>query len=328
MRAAALVLLAVLLDACAPLYVAQSAAGHAGLLARRRGIARALGDPDTPPELRAGLLTAEEARTFAFDKMGLARSRDFSTYVVVDGAVTWLVTASKKTSLDPYRFRFPPVGSYPYKGYFKKERALAERDRLERAGMDACVFGASAYNTPLPISDPLPSSALERSTGALAALMIHELAHGSLKQDEAFEEAAAEFIGRRGAQEYLVERFGLGSLELREYAKELEDDAARDAEFARLRAELSALYAEPVPDEEKLRRREPIFEAYKARLGLKTLNNAVVAAHGVYHEDLPFGDLFVKLGGDWKKFVAALNGLDDDRPGEALRKLTLGPPRN
>jgi predicted aminopeptidase len=304
-----LLLATVSLAGCSPIYVAQSAAGHADLLIRRKSIETALKDPRTPPSLRAPLETAASARKFAFERMGLARSRDFSTYVLIDRpAVTWLVSASSRTALSPYQWRFPFAGRFPYKGYFTKKDALAERDRLEAAGWDASVGGAAAYNTPLPLSDPLPSPALSYSTGALAALMIHELSHGSLEiADMAVNEAAAQFIGVRAARQYLAERFGDASPEAAVYEKELEKDAAVDAAFARLRSKLSALYAEPVSDEEKLRRRAPLFEAAKAELGYERLNNAVVTAHGVYHEERGLAALFETCGRDWRRFLAELN---------------------
>ena len=314
-------------SSCSPAYVAQSAAGHADLLIRRRSIAGALKDRRTPPTLRAQLETAQSARGFAFERMGLQSSRDYSSYVMIDRpAVTWLVSASRRTSLEPYEWRFPLAGRFPYKGHFAKTRALAERDRLEGSGWDACVSGAAAYNTPLPLSDPLPSSALSLSTGALAALLVHELSHGTLRSvDMSFNEAACEFLGRRGAEQYLAERFGGDSAELADYRRELAQDRAIDEAFLRLRARLAALYAEPAADAEKLARRQPIFdeagtELRKLGVLLERLNNAVVTTHRVYHDDLPFAALLERCGGDWRRFVAALKDLDSKRPAAALRE--------
>src|SRR5262249_29253930 len=156
-------------------------------------------------------------------------------------AVTWLVSGSRRTRLEAYEWSFPIVGRFPYKGYFDKKRALAERDRLEREDWDASVGGAAAYKTPLPISDPLPSSALDESTGALAGLLIHELTHGtvSFKNETEFDESLADFVGQRGAQLYLAKRFGADSPELAAYRDELAGDTAADSVFARLREDLA-----------------------------------------------------------------------------------------
>ena len=316
------------LCACSPLYVLQSAAGHADLLLRRRSIERALKDPRLPPDLRAKLDTADSARRFAFESLGLKKSRDFTTYALIDrSAVTYLVSGSPRTKLQAYEWWFPIAGRFPYKGYFVKARALAERDRLETKGFDASVSGAAAYKTPLPFTDPLPSSALDFSTGSLAALLIHELTHGTVyfKNHSDFDEALAQFAGEQGARRYLAARFGAESPELAAYLKELEGDAAADGVFSRLREKLLALYGGPAPDAEKLEARRPLFAAAQAELEAlgfhyKVLNNSVVVAHEVYHSDLPFAALLERCGGDFPKFVAALKTLDPQDPAGALRR--------
>lgn len=316
------------LSACSPVYVFQSAAGHAGLLIHRKSIAKALKDPKTPPALRAKLETARTARQFAFDVVGLKKTSDFSSYVMIGRpAVTFLVSASRRTALEPYEWWFPLAGTFPYKGYFEKSRAVSERDRLERAGWDATVSGAAAYKTPLPFSDPLPSSALDFSTGALAALLIHEFTHGTVyfKDHMEFNESAADFVGRAAAQDYLARRFGAGSKELSDYRAELQGDQAAETVFEELYAELQALYASPLSDEDKLARRQPLFDRAQAaleKLGYRpgTLNNAVVTANRVYHSDLPFQALFERCGRDWPRFIAALESLDPKDPSSDLRR--------
>jgi predicted aminopeptidase len=316
------------LGGCSPIYAIQSAAGHADLLMRRRKISDSLQDPRTPPALRASLLTADSSRKFAFDKLGLARTSDFSSWSPIDrDAVTYLVSGSRRTKLEPYEWSFPLVGRFPYKGYFKESRALHEKERLEKKGWDATVGGAVAYKTPLPFADPLPSPALQLSTGSLAALLVHELAHGTVyfKNQTEFDESAAEFIGVEGAKRYLAERFGKDSPELAAYKKDLEREAKANEVFTRLRKKLEALYAGPAADDEKLKRREPIFAAAVAELremGIeaKGLNNANVVAHGTYHADLPFRALLDRFGGDFPRFVAELRSLDKKDPESDLRR--------
>ncbi len=328
-RSLALVFVAVFGAACSPWYVMEAAANHAEMLAHRRSIEKALKDPKMPPELRAKLETAESARRFAFQAMGLKKSSDFSTYVMIGRpAVTYLVSASPRTALAPHEWWFPIAGSFPYKGYFDKKKALRERDRLEREeNLDAAVSGAAAYKTPLPFSDPLPSSALDFSTGALAALLIHEFTHGTVyfKSRMEFNEALADFVGRRGAQQYLAQRFGPDSRELADYRKELADEQAAEDVFGELYDELHALYSSRASDQEKLARRQPLFDQAQARLqklGFNPgkLNNAVVTANRVYHSDLPFDAFFKRNGGDWRRFIAALKSLDKKDPSADLRR--------
>jgi len=52
-------------------YLAQAAAGQAEVLARSRPIPEVVADPATPPDLRARLELATEAREFAVRELGL-----------------------------------------------------------------------------------------------------------------------------------------------------------------------------------------------------------------------------------------------------------------
>ena len=319
---AALLIGAAALAACSPVYVAKSAAGHASLLARRRPIAKALRDPKTPPELRRRLSLVEDARRFAFDRLGLKRSRDYSSFVLKKGPLSFVVSGSEKLKLKPVLWNFPLVGRFPYKGHFKLKDAKREKAKLEKKGLDAFIAGAAAYNTPLWFADPIPSSALEDSTGTVAGLIIHELAHGTVfyKNQMSFNEAAASFIGQQGATQYLVERFGPESAELKAFEEESRREAAFEAELVALRVEREKLYASGLPNEAKLAERERLFTASRAKivaLGLDVpeLNNAAVLAYSVYRGDLPLMRRAVERSGrDWPRFLALLKALDERDP--------------
>lgn len=317
-RALGLVLLAALAG-CSPLYAYRSAAGHAGLLWRSRSIDKTIADPATAPGRRERLKLVVDARRYAVERLALSPSRDYRDWTPVDGAVTWLVYACSTDSLKPVTFL-----GFPYKGHFRRARALREAAAWERKGYDAAVMPAAAYNTPFPIADPLPSSVLTYGPGDLAELLFHEFTHGTVDtRDQAFNEAMASWIGERGVRLYLVERFGDASPELADW----EYGRARAETMATLFEELGRLldehYQAGRPDREKL------FdwaraEAQKTGLELpKTLNNAVVAAHRTYRgEPALFDALFAKHGGDWKKMIAALGALDRKDPWPALRAAT------
>lgn len=309
-------LLLCLLCACSPVYVARSASGHAGLLWRRRPLARTIADPKTPPELRKKLETVAAVRGYAFDKLALKRTRDYETWTPVKGSVlTWLVSASERLRLQSYEFRFPLAGSFPYKGHFRKDLAEREAAELEKKGYDAAVSGAAAYNTPLPVSDPLPSSLLAYGDGDLAETLIHELAHGTVyfKDRTEFDEAVATWIGRRGAEAFLLERFGAESAEMKDWKDGLAGQKRRDDLYRELKDKLTELYGGPADPTEKMARRKAAFEwARREALqrGVKLaepVNNASVLAHSLYDPDLaPFDAIFEKNGRDWPKTIAAL----------------------
>jgi predicted aminopeptidase len=319
-----------LLAACSPVYVARSAAGHAGLLWRRRSVDKTIADPKTPPELERKLRLVVEIRRFAFDRLALKSSRDYETWTPVKGdALTWLVEAAPRTRLEPYMFHFPLIGSFPYKGYFRRDLADSEAVSLEKKGYDATVSGAAAYHTGLWIADPLPSTLLAFGDGALAETLIHELTHGTVffKNNVDFNEALAVWVGERGAVEFLKAKGSAGAAALKEYLDDAASDEKREALYRELRDRLAALYDGPGTEADKLERRKAVFDWARAEAksrGLaplrEPLNNAVVLAHALYAPDLaPFDALFEKCGRDWRRTIAALKALDRRDPMSSLR---------
>lgn len=320
-----------LLAACSPLYVGHVAAGHIGLLWRRRSIEKSVADPATPPGLKKKLELVLDVRRFAFESLALKRSHAYETWTPVKGAaLTWLAEASPRTKLESYLFYFPLIGSFPYKGYFRRDLAESEAVSLEKKGYDATVSGASAYSTGLPISDPLPSNMLDWSDAGLAETLIHELTHGTVgfKNHADFNEALAVWVGARGVEAYLLARDGPDSPRLKEWRDDNAAGEKRETMYRDLRARLAALYDGPGSEAEKLEKRAAVFDwargEAKAR-GLsplrEPLNNAVVLAHGLYAPDYaPFDALFEKCGRDWPRTIAALKALDRKDPLGALRR--------
>lgn len=328
-KALPLVLLA-LLGACSPAYVLRSAAGHAGLLWRRQPLEKTIADPRTPEPLRRKLAACVAVRRFAFETLGLKRSHDYEKWTPVEGpAVTWLVSASERLRLKSREFSFPFIGSFPYKGHFRRAAAEKEAAALEAKGFDAAVSGAAAYNTPLPIADPLPQTLLAYSEGDLAETLIHELAHGAVffKDRMEFNEAAASWVGRRGAESCLEALHGPDSAQLREWRAGLAEQDRRDALYKELRGRLETLYAGPGADGDKLQGRDAAFAWARREAGRRgirlpeRLNNATVLAHELYAPDFaPFDALLAKNRGDWPRTLAALRALDRKDPLGSLRR--------
>lgn len=313
-RALGLLLLATC--ACSPLYAYRSAAGHARLLWNRRSVEKTIADPATAPGRREKLKLAVDARRFAVERLALTPSRDYKDWTPVDGAVTWLVYACSTTSLTPVSFM-----GFPYKGHFRREQAEREAAAWTKRGFDAAVVPASAYNTPLPIADPLPSAVLDYAPGDLAELLIHEFTHGTVNTgDQTFNEAMASWVGERGARIYLSERFGEASPEMDDW----ESGRARSEALGVLYDELAKLLADHYKrggDGRRMIFDRARAEAAAAGLTLpETLNNAVVAARRTYRgEPALFDALHLKNGGNWEKTIAALGALNRRAPWAGLR---------
>ena len=313
------------LSACSPAYVYKAWRGQARILSSRRPIDKVVADPAAPAALKDKLKLVEDIRRFAFDRMGLPPSKNYTQYATVPGeAVSWVATASRKTRFEAKTWWFPFIGRVPYKGYFDRLDARKEGAALEAEGWDAYVGGVSAYSTLRWFRDPVLSTMVDLPPGELAELLLHELTHTAIffKGQADFNEALATFFGREGAREFLAGRFGADSPELADYRKGLAEDEERSLLMEELYAELDTLYSGPASDAEKLERREEVFARWKPRLGLRILNNAVVLAHRRYHFELgDFAAAFERSGRDWRKMLMMMNGLDPRQPRKALQAM-------
>ena len=70
--------------------------------------------------------------------LGLKDTENYKTLYDQKGEeVMWVVMASEPFALKPKEWKFPVIGSVPYKGFFKKERAdsLEETNLKKKDGM-------------------------------------------------------------------------------------------------------------------------------------------------------------------------------------------------
>lgn len=262
-RGVVLLALSLALSGC---YLLHLAGGQLQLMSRRQPIARVIDAPATAPALRARLMTAQAARQFASDVLGLPDNGSYRSYVDVGRPyVTWNVIAAPRDSVEPKQWCFPVAGCVAYRGYFDESRARRYAAGLERRGYDVWVGPVPAYSTLGRLRDPLLSTMLRYAEIDVAALIFHELAHQLLyvKDDSAFNESFATAVEYEGVRRWLesqgrgaeLDRFLAGrrhNFEVAElmsaarerlralYARPLapaEREAARAAEFERLRAD-------------------------------------------------------------------------------------------
>jgi len=263
----------------------------------------------------------QEVKRYGEERLGLKRTKSYSKFFEVKGPILNVVTACEKDRLQLYHWNFPIVGKVTYKNYFTREGALEEKRLLERMGYDTFVQRASAYSTLGWLKDPIFSSMLEWNEAALANLILHEMAHGTVyfKGETDFNEQMATFIGNRGAIDFLFEKYGPGSKEVVEAIHGQEDDLLFSEWVDQACRQLSAHYAKEISRDEKLRGREELFrsirEAFQEMKGrFKTdgyqdfkmveLNNAALLAYRRYFHRLDkFEVLYEHFGRDLKKVI-------------------------
>lgn len=303
-RTFALLSLCVIIQGCDLGYFARGAYQEARLLWKRRPISAELNKPDLARELRTKLELVLAVRKFAAERLGLNVGGAYSTITPVDaGAVTWIVMAAPKTSLTPYTWWFPIVGSVPYRGYFSQSAAAAEAAGLDGKGYDTLVRSAVAFSTLGFFNDPVLSNLLRLDQVQLAGVIIHELFHRTffLPSSVMFDESAADYIGARGAIDFFAGSRGAASPEAAEARAILASDL-KFADFLQSQeARLLRLYGSGRTEEEILKRRPRLFAAIQAdyarlkpelsgmeRFDLDTqpLNNAVLLNYRIYFHDL------------------------------------------
>jgi len=207
-------------------YGLQQGYGQLNIIWNAEPVEYYLEDPAFPDSLKSRLELINEIRKYAIDSLGLKDTENYKTLYDQKGEeVMWVVMACEPFALKPKEWKFPIVGSVPYKGFFKKERAEALKAELEKEGWDVMVRNPGGWSTLGWFTDPILSKMLMRSEGDLANLIIHEMSHATIfvKDSIEFNENLATFIGDRGAEMFLIYKYGLNSKEYTVYIEEDED---------------------------------------------------------------------------------------------------------
>jgi len=280
------------------------ARGQARIVFGRRSLPDVLADSTTTPLVRARLILIEEVRRFADDRVGLdGTSSNYTDYYDTGGGpIAWNVSASPPERFEAYRWSFPIVGALPYKGYFQRQRAVTERDRLIALGYDAIVGAVSAYSTLGYLSDPVLSTMLDEPEERLVELVLHELTHATIYVEDQtdYNESVASFVGKVGSLAYLTRRYGEASPQVLDARERHADGAVFRTFLHELTARLEDLYESGAPRTHVLTERVRLFDEGKqeyrrrrAELGggrydgflAWEMNNARLLSYRRYHSN-------------------------------------------
>lgn len=201
-------------------YLLKQARGQVRIIVRSESKESYLAKPGISPEHREKLALVEEIRQYAFDSLGLKRTRSYTKIYDQKGeALLWVITASHKYALEPKTWKFPITGEVTYKGFFNKDDAEEEKARLEAEGWEVRTREVNAWSTLGYLPDPILSEMLDDAPGDMANVIIHELSHSTvfIPGDVEESENLASFIGDVGAARFLETKYGTHSDELFEY---------------------------------------------------------------------------------------------------------------
>lgn len=227
------------------------AKGQLKVITGARPIEVFINDPDFPDSLRQKLLLTKKVRRFAIDTLGMKSSENYTELYDQKGeTLLWNVSASEPFQLKAHEWKYPFLGSMPYKGFFDLEQAKEEAEALKARGLDVRIRTVGGWSTLGILKDPLLSNMLERNDGALAEVIIHELTHATLfvKNEIEFNENLAAFIGEKGAALFLKSLYGDSSTQHLEYLQSLADQRLLTRVILQGASQLDSLYGTFSPE--------------------------------------------------------------------------------
>jgi predicted aminopeptidase len=257
--------------ACSPVYVVKAGIAEVGILRARRPISEVLGDSLTSADTRAKLTYVMHARRFASDELDIDVGDSYTMFTQLDrDTLALVVSAAPKDQLGPVTWWFPIVGRVPYRGFFSVSDALDAAADLEEEGYDTYVRPTAAFSTLGWFNDPVLSTMLNTDDVEVVQTVLHELAHQYLfvPGHVGFNEAFANFVGRVAAIQFFCTREGGGPDTVKCIrAQERWRDFQRFSVFMDdFTSDLEQLYYDPnISFEDKVARREPLFEGAMAR---------------------------------------------------------------
>ena len=311
-------------------YYSHTVVGHLQLTTGLTPIGKVIEQDETNKELRRQLELVTELREFAENKLSLNVGKAYSKYKHLDRSVAvWVVYAAPTFSTKLQTWKYPIVGEYQSKGFFKERMAKEYSTKLHSQGFDVYVGEAIAYSTLGWFSDPLLSTLLVDTDEELAETLFHELAHRTyyLKGDTMFNESFATAFAQKSVQLWLKEK-GEGK-RLEKYRKKLK----RRDEFRSLlqetKNELNLIYKNVNNDSEAIlqKRKQDLIESFKATcVALRKkwnrpksleswideeVNNAKIAASSVYLLKVPyFNQLWEQANQDPKTYLETVKTLE------------------
>ena len=331
------------LTGCEINYLWRVSSGQADLLSRRVSLEKALKKYEFSEDEKKKLQLIPEIKKYTLGTLKLDIDEDiYSTYVHLDQPyVSWLVRVSAIYELKAHEWNFPIIGKAPYKGFFEKEKAIKEAESFPKDKYDTFVRGVSAYSTLNWFEDPIYSSMLKYSERDFVVTIFHELAHSVLFFDDHinFNERFAEYIGRKAALYFYIDKEGSSSETVNLLQREWEDEILFSSFMKKEYDSLNKWYVDnrgKVTQESKEKRIREIQDRFIRELKgkLKTdsygyfsnikLNNARLLSYRSYNYDMTaFEKLFnsSEVNKELKKFIEYCSRFEKEKnPEEALYK--------
>jgi predicted aminopeptidase len=226
-------------------YAISQGKGQLTIVLKSQPIAEILNDSSFPDSLKLKLKLIAEIKQYATDSIGIKPSDNYSVvYNQHDKPILYTVSACKPFAFEAKEWTFPVLGTVSYKGFFHKSDAELEIKKLKQEGLDIDVYSPSGWSTLGWFKDPILSNMLYKSEGQLANLIIHDLTHGTIyiKNNVTYNENLANFIGDKGAQQFLKHKYGKNSKPYILYEQSKADEKLFNEYILKSTTRLDSLY--------------------------------------------------------------------------------------
>jgi predicted aminopeptidase len=290
------------------------AGGQLAMLNEQVPLSRAV-DRENDPRRRRLLALVPDVVAFGRDVMQLRPRHGYVGYFATERrGIVWVLSASERLRFEARLFSYPIVGDVAYRSYYDEADAREAGRELEAEGFDAYVGPATAYSTLGYLRDPVTTIMMRKGTVQFVEVLLHEMTHGRLyvAGHSDFSEQLASFVGERGVEQFVAQRYGERGLVPALLAAHLQRRRAVEADVRATLAELRVLYGSSASDADKLRRREPIFAALSAKLKALSpdanpedleVDNARLLQFQRYFASGPqLAELWRRAGGSWVRF--------------------------
>lgn len=206
-------------------YITHQAKGQLKILIKAKSFNDYVGENELSREEKQNLELISLLKVYSVKELGFKPTGNFTKiYNQNNDVILWVITASEKNKINAYLWNYPIVGKVSYKGFFDKNKALAEKNKLIVKGYDVDLRSVSAWSTLGWFNDPVLSGMLKKSKGNLCNLIFHELFHATYYAESSvdFNENLASFIAHKATIKYL----GSDTLALKNYLTGYSDNEA------------------------------------------------------------------------------------------------------
>ncbi len=260
------------------------------------------------------------------NEVGFPKTKAYSKYIPLQREVfLHSLSASDKDKFQDYTWRWPFIGELPYKGFIEKDDALKEQLKLEKENYDTHLGESSAMSTLGILPDPITTTMINESDVTVLINMIyHERTHQLFykKGQVIFNENSAVLLGQLTTLEFLKGKFGENSEEYQKQINRINDKLIFSEFIDGFYNELDKLYSSNISSEEKIKKREEIFQKHLEKFKIvkeklnksfknfdqEEINNAYILSFYRYYGKLHnYYKVYEKLGDNLQETIAFFN---------------------